>query len=101
MAGPDGRFEAVTIGRRDLGPHDVRIGIAYAGICPTDVHHARAEFGTTYYPIVPGHEIAGTVSDQAAGAGVIACGEPGDLGSGVRFVIDAATLAGSHPGRLT
>ncbi len=62
MAGPTDRFQAVTIERRELGPHDVRIDISYAGICHTDVHHARAEFGKTHYPIVPGHEIAGTVS---------------------------------------
>jgi alcohol dehydrogenase (NADP+) len=62
MAGPAGRFHAVTIERRELGPRDVRIDISYAGICHTDVHHARAEFGKTHYPIVPGHEIAGVVS---------------------------------------
>jgi alcohol dehydrogenase (NADP+) len=62
MASPTDRFQAATIQRRSLGPHDVRIDISYAGICHTDVHHARAEFGETYYPIVPGHEIAGTVS---------------------------------------
>jgi uncharacterized zinc-type alcohol dehydrogenase-like protein len=68
MASATSRFEKVTIGRRDVGPHDVLIEIAYAGICHTDVHHARAEFGTTHYPIVPGHEIAGIVS--AAGDSV-------------------------------
>src|SRR5579875_906162 len=62
MASPTDRFHAITIERRDLGPHDVLIDIDYAGICHTDVHHARAEFGHTYYPIVPGHEIAGTVT---------------------------------------
>jgi len=62
MASPTGRFEAVTIERRDPGPHDVRIDISHCGICHTDVHHARAEFGTTHYPIVPGHEIVGTIS---------------------------------------
>jgi len=62
MSSATAPFETITVERRDLGPHDVLIEIAYAGICHTDVHHARAEFGTTYYPIVPGHEIAGTVS---------------------------------------
>jgi alcohol dehydrogenase (NADP+) len=54
-------FSTTTIERRDVGPTDVLIDIAYAGLCHTDVHHARAEFGHTYYPIVPGHEIAGVV----------------------------------------
>ena len=62
MASPTDRFAPTTIERRELGPHDVLIEIAYAGICHTDVHHARAEFGHTYYPIVPGHEIAGTIA---------------------------------------
>jgi alcohol dehydrogenase (NADP+) len=69
MAGPADRFQPVTIERREPGPHDVRIDISYAGICHTDIHHARAEFGKTYYPIVPGHEIAGRVS--AIGSAVI------------------------------
>jgi alcohol dehydrogenase (NADP+) len=62
MASPTDRFVPTTIERRELGPHDLLIEIAYAGICHTDVHHARAEFGHTYYPIVPGHEIAGTIT---------------------------------------
>jgi hypothetical protein len=44
------------------------IDIAYCGVCHTDVSRARSEFGTTTYPLVPGHEIAGIVS--AAGADV-------------------------------
>jgi alcohol dehydrogenase (NADP+) len=68
MASASEKFKTVTIDRRDVGAEDVLIEIAYAGICHTDVHHARAEFGTTYYPIVPGHEIAGVVS--AIGANV-------------------------------
>jgi uncharacterized zinc-type alcohol dehydrogenase-like protein len=61
-AGPDAPFQATTIERRDLGPHDVLIDIAYAGICHSDIHTARGEWGRTRYPLVPGHEIAGTVS---------------------------------------
>lgn len=51
-----------TISRRDLGPHDVLIDIAYAGICHSDIHQAREEWGTAIFPMVPGHEIAGTVT---------------------------------------
>lgn len=47
--------------RRDLGPHDVRIDIDFCGICHSDVHTVRAEWGSTYYPLVPGHEITGRV----------------------------------------
>ncbi|NKY56535.1 NAD(P)-dependent alcohol dehydrogenase [Nocardia flavorosea] len=62
MAGPDAGFEKVTIERRALGPHDVLIDIAYAGICHSDIHTARNEWGGAGYPCVPGHEIAGTVA---------------------------------------
>ena len=62
VASATGQFDVVTIERREPGPHDILIEIAYAGICHTDVHHARAEFGTSYYPMVPGHEIAGVVA---------------------------------------
>lgn len=68
MAGPDAAFEKVTIERRELGPRDVLIDIAYAGICHSDIHTARNEWGGAGYPCVPGHEIAGTVA--AIGSGV-------------------------------
>ncbi|WP_405522625.1 NAD(P)-dependent alcohol dehydrogenase [Streptomyces canus] len=52
-----------TIERRDVGPHDVLIEIKYCGICHSDIHHARSEWGEQTYPIVPGHEIAGIVTE--------------------------------------
>ncbi|MEU9787185.1 NAD(P)-dependent alcohol dehydrogenase [Streptomyces phaeochromogenes] len=61
-AGPGEPFKPTTIDRRDVGPTDVLIDIAYCGVCHTDVSRARGEFGTTTYPLVPGHEIAGVVS---------------------------------------
>ena len=54
--------------RRELGAHDVALDISYAGICHSDIHQAREEWGTAIFPMVPGHEISGTVS--AIGAGV-------------------------------
>src|SRR5882724_10389013 len=61
-SGPKAAFEKTTIERRDLGPRDVLIDIAYAGICHSDIHTARSEWGQTRYPLVPGHEIAGVVA---------------------------------------
>lgn len=61
-AGPNKPFERGTIERRDPRPHDVVIDIAYAGICHSDIHQARDEWGEGIYPMVPGHEIAGVVS---------------------------------------
>ncbi|GGF41443.1 alcohol dehydrogenase [Marmoricola endophyticus] len=59
----DAGFERAQIERRDLRPDDVRIDIAYAGICHSDIHTAREEWGTTQFPLTPGHEIVGTVSE--------------------------------------
>lgn len=59
---PDAPLSKTTIERRDLGPKDVLIDIAFAGICHSDIHTARNEWGGTTYPVVPGHEIAGTVA---------------------------------------
>ncbi len=64
ICGPNEPFLPTTIQRREPGPRDVLIDIAYAGICHSDVEHARKlrEGGKTMYPLVPGHEIAGVVS---------------------------------------
>lgn len=48
--------------RRDLGTHDVALDIAFAGICHSDIHQVRQEWGPAIFPMVPGHEIAGTVT---------------------------------------
>jgi alcohol dehydrogenase (NADP+) len=47
--------------RRNVGLHDVLIAIAYCGICHSDIHQARDEWGGSIFPMVPGHEIVGTV----------------------------------------
>ena len=52
-----------TIERREVGPHDVLIDIAYAGICHSDIHTVRGEWGPIAYPQVVGHEIVGTVAE--------------------------------------
>ncbi len=62
VCGPTEPFQATTIERRDPGPRDVLIDIAYAGICHSDVEHARSLRGKTRYPLVPGHEMAGLVT---------------------------------------
>ncbi len=56
-------FEKTTIQRRDLGPRDVLIKIHYAGICHSDIHTGRNEWGEANFPFVPGHEIAGVVEE--------------------------------------
>src|SRR5262245_4356872 len=54
------------ITRRDPGPHDVVIDIRYCGVCHSDIHQARDEWGGSLFPMVPGHEIVGTVVTTGA-----------------------------------
>lgn len=53
---------ATTIERRDVGPRDVLIAIEYAGICHSDIHTVNGDWGPQPFPVVPGHEIVGTVT---------------------------------------
>jgi uncharacterized zinc-type alcohol dehydrogenase-like protein len=52
-----------TIERRDVGPNDVLIEIQYAGICHSDIHTVNGDWGPQPFPVVPGHEIVGIVSE--------------------------------------
>lgn len=52
--------------RRDPGVHDVLIDIKFCGICHSDIHQARDEWGNSTFPMVPGHEIAGVVTQVGA-----------------------------------
>lgn len=52
-----------TIERREPGAHDVLIDILYCGVCHSDIHQVRDEWGGSIFPMVPGHEIVGTVAD--------------------------------------
>jgi uncharacterized zinc-type alcohol dehydrogenase-like protein len=52
--------------RRDPGPHDVQIEILFCGVCHSELHTARGEWGGTVYPCVPGHEIIGRVTKVGA-----------------------------------
>jgi uncharacterized zinc-type alcohol dehydrogenase-like protein len=52
--------------RRSLGPKDVLIDIKFCGICHSDIHQARAEWGPAIFPMVPGHEIVGIISKTGA-----------------------------------
>src|SRR5437667_6137642 len=58
----------MTLERRDPGPRDVEIEILYCGICHSDVHKVNDDWGTTHFPVVPGHEIVGRVVSQGASA---------------------------------
>jgi len=56
------KLQPFSFERRDVGPHDVLITITHCGICHSDIHQARNEWGISLFPMVPGHEIVGTVA---------------------------------------
>jgi len=56
-------FDTTTIQRRELREHDVLIDIKFCGICHSDIHQVKDEWGNSIFPMVPGHEIAGVVAD--------------------------------------
>jgi uncharacterized zinc-type alcohol dehydrogenase-like protein len=78
-------LEPLRINRRELRPEDVSIEILYCGVCHTDLHTARNDWGWTRYPCVPGHEIVGTI--KAIGTSVRNF-SPGDL-VGVGCMVDS------------
>ncbi|MCH0541791.1 NAD(P)-dependent alcohol dehydrogenase [Streptomyces sp. MUM 203J] len=59
-------LERTTIPRRPVGARDILIEIKYAGICHSDIHQARDGWGEGIYPMVPGHEIAGVVTEAGS-----------------------------------
>ncbi|MEO6488812.1 MAG: NAD(P)-dependent alcohol dehydrogenase [Ferruginibacter sp.] len=81
-------LEPFTIERRITGAHDVEIEILYSGICHSDIHQARNEWGNSIYPMVPGHEIVGRVT--AVGEHVNSF-KPGDL-AGVGCFVDSCRI---------
>ena len=74
-----------TIERRSPKPHDVQIDIIYCGVCHSDLHTVRNEWGGTKYPVVPGHEIVGRIT--AVGSDVTKF-KVGDL-AGIGCMVDS------------
>src|SRR3954452_19989951 len=72
---PEAPLGPLEIERRELGPKDVRIDIKFCGICHSDIHFARGEWGEVPYPAVPGHEITGVVAEIGSDVRTFA---PGD-----------------------
>lgn len=85
----------ITIDRRDPTPEDVQIDILFCGVCHSDLHMARNEWGATHYPVVPGHEILGRVAKVGS---AVTKFKPGDL-VGVGCLVDSCRVCGScHEG---
>src|SRR6266508_2588399 len=73
-------LEPFSFERRDPGPHDLLIEILYCGICHSDIHQARNEWGASVYPMVPGHEIVGRVTRVGPQAKRFTVGELAGVG---------------------
>ena len=85
------KLAPLSIERREPGPHDVGIDILYCGVCHSDIHMARNEWGFSQYPIVPGHEIVGRVGRIGAG---VSRHKVGDLVA-VGCLVDSCQTCGS------
>ncbi|MFF3361461.1 NAD(P)-dependent alcohol dehydrogenase [Streptomyces misionensis] len=72
---PKAPLERTTIERRAVGEFDVLIDIKFAGICHSDIHQVREGWGQGIFPMVPGHEIAGVVSEVGSGVTKYAVGD--------------------------
>ncbi len=68
------------IARRDVKDDDVLIDVAYCGVCHSDIHQARGEWGGSIFPMVPGHEIVGRVAEVGARVKRFAVGDLAGVG---------------------
>ena len=66
--------------RRDVGPKDVQIEILYCGVCHSDIHQVRNEWGGSIYPMVPGHEIVGRITSVGSDVKNFVVGELAGVG---------------------
>ncbi len=76
----DAKLAPFSFERRDPGPGDIQIDILYCGVCHSDIHTARSEWGPSTYPVVPGHEIVGRVAAVGAEVGGFKVGDLAAVG---------------------
>jgi uncharacterized zinc-type alcohol dehydrogenase-like protein len=84
-ASADSKLGPFSIERRSPGPADVAMDVLFCGICHSDIHQARGEWGRSTFPMVPGHEIIGRVTQVGAQVTKV---KPGDL-VGVGCMVDS------------
>ncbi|MDR1357508.1 MAG: alcohol dehydrogenase catalytic domain-containing protein, partial [Tannerellaceae bacterium] len=80
MFSKDGGFQPYEFTRHAVGDNDILIEILYAGICHSDIHSAKSEWGETVYPIVPGHEIVGRVVQTGENVSKFKVGDHAGIG---------------------
>jgi uncharacterized zinc-type alcohol dehydrogenase-like protein len=84
----DKALEIFQFDRREPSPEDVHIEILFCGVCHTDIHKTRNEWGDALYPMVPGHEIVGRVTKTGSAVSKF---QPGDL-VGVGCMVDSCRV---------
>jgi len=90
-----GALQPFAFERRDVGPHDVLIAITHCGICHSDIHQTRDEWGGSIFPMVPGHEIVGTITRAGSSVKQFHVGETAGVGC---FVDSCRTCAACREG---
>jgi uncharacterized zinc-type alcohol dehydrogenase-like protein len=78
--GAESSLEPFSFERRKPGLHDVVIDIMFCGVCHSDIHQARNEWGGSIYPMVPGHEIVGRISQAGNGVSKFKVGDIAGVG---------------------
>ncbi|WP_113652811.1 NAD(P)-dependent alcohol dehydrogenase [Pedobacter namyangjuensis] len=90
-AAVDADLKLIQIDRRAVTPNDVEIEILYCGVCHSDLHTARNDWGGTIYPAVPGHEIVGRITNVGSAVSKF---KVGDL-AGVGCIVDSCRTCSS------
>lgn len=96
VADKNAKFKAFSGTRHALGSHDVLLEILYAGICHSDIHAARSEWGDGIYPMVPGHEILGRVIAKGAAVRKFEVGDYAGVGCMVNSCGECDACKASH-----
>jgi len=91
----DAKLAPFSIERRTPGPDDVKIDILYCGVCHSDIHQARNEWGNSVFPMVPGHEIVGKITEVGAHVTNFKVGDLAGVGC---FVDSCRTCAACEAG---
>ena len=79
-SGPKVRVIPTNIERRPVGPNDVQIAIEHCGVCHTDIHFVNNDWGMTNYPVDPGHEIVGRVTEVGSSVKNFKAGDRAAIG---------------------
>lgn len=77
---PTAKFTTAEITRRELGPTDIKVDIHFSGICHSDIHQGRQEWFESIYPMVPGHEMIGYVTEIGSEVSKFKVGDKAGVG---------------------